>query len=225
MHQSSPGRRADFNPLKECERNEFRSTEGEWNEFRSTKLFLESNVMPEPNEPWTGGWPQSRDQFAALVDAYADRLLRYAFRQLGNLEDAEDVVQDVMVRGFAERARRTEIGAVGPYLYRSVANACTDLRRRRNCSAVFREEVAVGDLVGGPAGPADAVQAAEELRRTESLLGRLPEEQAEAIRLRVFDGLRLGEVAEVTGCSINTVCSRLRYGFRRLRSMIGETGE
>jgi DNA-directed RNA polymerase specialized sigma24 family protein len=49
----------------------------------------------------------------------------------------------------------------------------------------------------------------------------LPKEQAEAIRLRVFDGLRLGEIAKVLGCPMNTVCSRLRYGFQKLRNLVG----
>jgi hypothetical protein len=111
---------------------------------------------PEPTDPRTSGWPQSRDGVAALVDAYANRLVRYAFRQVGNLQDAEDVVQDVFVRAFADRSRRAEVGAVGAYLYRAVGNACTDLLRRRNRAAVFREEVAVGELVGGLNSPVEA---------------------------------------------------------------------
>jgi RNA polymerase sigma-70 factor (ECF subfamily) len=170
-------------------------------------------------------WPQSRDEFAVLVDAYAERLVRYAFRRLGNRADAEDVVQDVFVRAFADRRKRTEVSDVGPYLYRSVANACTDLLRKRNCAAVFCEEVDAASLLGDSHGPAEVAQAAESLVRAEALLGRLPREQAEAVRLRVLDGLRLGEIAEVVGCSVNTVCSRLRYGFQQLRNLVAEKPE
>ncbi|MGO9111722.1 MAG: RNA polymerase sigma factor [Thermoguttaceae bacterium] len=170
-------------------------------------------------------WPQSRGEFATLVEAYAERLARFAFRQVGNRQDAEDVVQDVFVRAFADRSKRKEISAVGPYLYRSVANACTDLQRKRNCSAVPREEVDMSQLLGKSDQPREAVQAAEALRRAEALLGRLPKEQAEAIRLRVFDELRLREIAEVVGCSTDTVCSRLRYGFQKLRSMVVNNSE
>jgi RNA polymerase sigma-70 factor, ECF subfamily len=180
---------------------------------------------PEPTDPGTSGWPQSRQRVAALVDDYADRLVRYAFRLVGNFEDAEDVVQDVFVRAFGDRSRRTEVRALGPYLFRAVGNACTDLLRSRNRAAVFREEVAVGELMGRTRGPVEAAQAAEDLRRAEAIVGRLPDEQAEAVRLRVFDGLRLSEIAEVVGCSVNTVCSRLRYGFQRLRTMVGEKRE
>jgi RNA polymerase sigma-70 factor (ECF subfamily) len=170
-------------------------------------------------------WPQSHSEVAALVDAYAGRLVRYAFRQLGDYQDAEDVVQQVFVRAFVDQSKRRKVSAVGPYLYRSVANACTDLLRSRDCAAAFREEISTEESLAGSDGPAEIAQAAEGLRRAESLLGRLPKEQAEAIRLRVFDGLRLGEIAEVLRCPMNTVCSRLRYGFQRLRNLVGAEWE
>jgi RNA polymerase sigma-70 factor, ECF subfamily len=182
------------------------------------------DVQPENTESADSrppAWPKSPSEVAALVDAYAGRLVRHAFRQLGDYHDAEDVVQQVFVRAFVDHANRKNVAAVGPYLYRSVANACTDLLRRRDCAAVFREEVSTEQLLAGSDGPAEIAQAAEGLRRAESLLARLPEEQAEAIRLRVFDGLRLSEIAEVLGCPVNTVCSRLRYGFQKLRNIVG----
>ena len=66
----------------------------------------------------------------------------------------------------------------------------------------------------------EVIHAAEELQRIERLLQRLPEKQAEVIRLRIFDELRLNEIAEVVGCSIDTVNSRLRYGFKKLRKIV-----
>jgi RNA polymerase sigma-70 factor (ECF subfamily) len=162
---------------------------------------------------------------AALVAAYADRLARYAFRHLRNRQDAEDAVQEVFMRAFADRSDRTSVAAVGPYLYRAVANACTDLLRRRNCAGVFCEEVGVEGLLAGADGPAEMAQAAEGLLHAEAMLKRLPDEQAEAIRLRVFDGMRLNEIAAVLGCPVNTVCSRLRYGFQKLRSLGAEKPE
>jgi len=187
---------------------------------------MESNPdPPEHADAWTGGWPQSPHEFRALLDAHLNRLVRYAFRLLGNIQDAEDVVQEVLVRAFADRSKRKHISAVCPYLFRSVANACTDLLRRRNCSVVFREEISIEETLGRRNNPSEVAAAGEELRRAQQLLGRLPEAQAEVIRLRVFDELRLSEIAEVVGCSVNTVCSRLRYGFRKLRNLVGEKQE
>jgi RNA polymerase sigma-70 factor (ECF subfamily) len=185
----------------------------------------EKRLASEPVGSPAAAWPQSPGEVAGAVDAYAPRLLRYAFRLLRDYQEAEDVVQQVFVRSFVDRSPRSKVAAVGPYLYRAVANACTDLLRRRNCAAVFREEVGSRQLLSGGGDPARIAQAADGLRRAETLLARLPEEQAEAIRLRVFDELRLDEIAAVLGCPLNTVCSRLRYGFQKLRSLVGDPRE
>ena len=176
--------------------------------------------MPAPTLTWDAGWPKTAEEFRTLVDAYSDRLVGYAFRRVGNLQDAEDVVQDVFVRTYRLPPGRRGGLQVGPYLYRSVANACTDLLRKRTRSAAAREKIGGQEPVRSGEEPSELALAAEELRRAESLLARLPEAQAEVIRLRVFDELRLGEIAEVVGCSVNTVCSRLRYGFRKLRRLV-----
>jgi RNA polymerase sigma-70 factor (ECF subfamily) len=177
----------------------------------------------EAAEEWNGRWPQSRAEFAALVEAYADRLVRYAFRQVGSLHDAEDIVQEVFTRAIHHA--HAAPSAVGPYLYRSVANACIDFLRRRNRAAVHREEVGIEELLATRHGPGEAAQSAEELRNIERLLQRLPAEQAEAVRLRVLDELKLNEIADLTGCSINTVCSRLRYGLQKLRGLVSQEQE
>ena len=61
---------------------------------------------PDSTDAWNRAWPQTRREFEALVDACLDRLVRYAFSRLGNLQDAEDVVQEVFVRSFADRSKR-----------------------------------------------------------------------------------------------------------------------
>jgi len=62
--------------------------------------------------------------------------------------------------------------------------------------------------------------AAEELRRIEALLRGIPAHQSEVVRLRVLDGLHLNEIAEVVGCPLPTVKSRLRYGLEKLREIV-----
>jgi RNA polymerase sigma-70 factor (ECF subfamily) len=175
----------------------------------------------EPAAERSFGWPRSREELAALVDAYADRLVRHAFRRTGSLHDAEDIVQDVFTKALDRRPARA-VSAVGPYLYRAVGNACIDFLRRRNRAALFCEEVGIDEVLAAAKEPPAAAHAAEEHLRIEKLLGQLPAEQAEAVRLRIFDELSLNEIAELTGCSINTVCSRLRYAFAKLRSALSD---
>jgi RNA polymerase sigma-70 factor (ECF subfamily) len=181
--------------------------------------------LPESANAYDGDWPQSVAEFERFVDVYLDRLVRFAVRKLGNHQDAEDVVQNVLTGVFRDRAKRRGVSAVGPYLYRSVANACTDRLRTKNYAEVFREEFDIeAQLIGGE-NPSDMAAATDEWRRAEQLLARLPPDQAEVVRLRVFDELRLSEIAELVGCSVNTVCSKLRYGFKKLRNSMAENEE
>ncbi|MGP0065621.1 MAG: RNA polymerase sigma factor [Isosphaeraceae bacterium] len=179
--------------------------------------------QPAPGDDQDRAGPAIRSDCVALVEEYADRLVRYAFRQVGNRQDAEDIVQDVFARFFATD-RHDRVISIGAYLYRAVANAATDFVRCRTRSPVLRGEAGFDQLAADGLSPLEAAQAVEEGDRAEALLRRLPQEQAEAIRLRVFDGLRLDQIAEVLDCPINTVSSRLRYGFQKLREAVGQKG-
>jgi RNA polymerase sigma-70 factor (ECF subfamily) len=193
-----------------------------------TGVYRVMNKLPKSTDftdAWNQAWPQTRREFEALVDVTLDRLVRYAYCKLGNFQDAEDVVQELFVRSYVDRSKRKGITAVGPYLYRSVANACTDLLRRRSSGVVIREDVSVEELLGHSDIPSHDIEAADEFQRAERLLGQLPECQAEVVRLRLFEGLRLNEIADVVGCPVNTVSSRLRYGFHKLRNLVADIRE
>jgi RNA polymerase sigma-70 factor (ECF subfamily) len=189
----------------------------------SRPVVAESADRSRPPRPGQPAWPRARSELASLVEQYADLLVWHAFRLLGSMPDAEDVVQDVFVKVFAA-GRGDEVASIRAYLYRAVANACTDLHRSRTRTARRFEPAELDRLENDDAGPPESAQAVEEAARIEALLGRLPAEQAQAIRLRVFDGLRLDEIAEVLDCPTNTVSSRLRYGFQKLREAVGREG-
>jgi RNA polymerase sigma-70 factor, ECF subfamily len=200
--------------------NPLPSSPSRWKPRSTAAESADRSRLPETGQR---AWPRARSELASLVEDYADLLVWHAFRLLGSMPDAEDVVQDVFIRVFST-GRRGEVASIRAYLYRAVANACTDFLRSRTRSDRRREPIDFDRLAAGAEGPPEAAQAVEERQRIEALLGRLPHEQAEAVRLRVFDGLRLDEIAEVLDCPINTVSSRLRYGFQKLREAVGREG-
>jgi RNA polymerase sigma-70 factor, ECF subfamily len=176
---------------------------------------------------WQRGWPQTLEEFERLVDAFQDRLVRHAHRRLGSLSDAEDVVQEVFLRAFAERDQRKTVANVGAYLYRMTGNRATDvLRRQRRHGEVSVEEMPALLEIPSHGPHASAIAAsAEECERVERLLLQVSPEQAEVIRLRVMDELPPRDIAQVLGCPIATVKSRLRYGMEKLRQIICRDGE
>ncbi len=168
-------------------------------------------------------WPGTPQQLAVFLDEHLDHLVRYAFRKLRNIHDAQDTVQEVLVKVFTKPKPGLNTAAIA-YLFRCVDNAGIDmLRKRRNTSLPLPDNDAEAAL-DKRKNPLEEAIVAEEMGRAENLLSRLPAEQAETIRLRVFDGLGLAEIAEILGCPIDTVSSRLRYGFKKLREIISRAG-
>jgi len=175
----------------------------------------------EPRE-WTSGWPQSPPEFEALIDAFQDRLVRYAFCRLKDVCEAEDVVQEVFLKAYTRRNELRNVYPVAQYLYRMVANLCIDRLRRPRPVIVQIDEINMPNVRSVAA---ERVAAAEQLKHTDELLARLPRRQAEVLRLCVLDDLSLAEIAQMHGCSLATVKSRLRYGVARLRRILSRGKE
>jgi RNA polymerase sigma-70 factor (ECF subfamily) len=158
-------------------------------------------------------WPQSAAGFDALIEATQHRLIQFAYCRVQSLADAEDIVQDVFVRAYRERARYRHVDNVVPFLFRMVANRSTDLLRARK------------RIVDSPPGEAPVFASADERHSAiERLLDRLPARQAAVIRLRIYGDLPFDAVARSVGCSVPTVKSRFRYGIQKLRRLLERKG-
>ena len=83
---------------------------------------------PETGQP---AWPCSRSELATLVEDYADLLVWHAFRLLGSMPDAEDVVQDVFVRVFAPAGAKRSPRSGLTCIARSATPAPTSCARGR----------------------------------------------------------------------------------------------
>lgn len=170
-------------------------------------------------------WPETQEAVRAFVEMNINRFVYYAFRLLNDYHEAEDAVQEVLLRLFVRGGKRASTAPL-PYTFRSLRNYCMDVHRKRNKRVVLVDVEAANRIASEGQNPAEAVQELEELRRVEVMLRHLPEDQAEVVRLRVFDKLRLHEIAEIVECSTDTVSSRLRYAFRKLREIVdSERGE
>jgi len=178
----------------------------------------------KPRE-WMAGWPQSPADFEAFIDVFQDSLVRFAFCRLKDLGNAEDVVQDVFLKAYTRRKELCHVQAVAPYLYRMVANLCTDRLKRPHPVVVPIDEIRAEDMPHVNSAAADRIEAAEQLKQADALFARLPRRQAEVLRLRVFDDLSLAEIAARLECPLATVKSRLHHGLARLRRVLARGKE
>ena len=146
------------------------------------------------------------------------RVLAQATRMLANATEAEDVAQDAMMRLWkvAPDWRQGE-AQVGTWLYRVVANLCTDqLRKRRGSMSL--------DQVAEPPDATPSVTAQMQTRTRlvalSDALAALPERQAQAVALRHLEGLTNPEIAQIMDISVRSVESLTARGKRALADIM-----
>lgn len=157
--------------------------------------------------------------FDRLVDRYKGPIRARIRRRIADPHRAEDVCQEVFLRLF--RAARSGgfsgEGNVRVWLFTIASNCVVDALRRGQ----RRPEVAL-DFERPSLGiePIDSAADREQLRSIENAMESLPPEQREVIEMKLMDGLSFSEIAEVLGCPITTVKSRMSYGLKKISSLI-----
>jgi RNA polymerase sigma-70 factor, ECF subfamily len=93
--------------------------------------------------------------FSALVERHRAELQVHAYRMLGSLEDAQDAVQDALLRAWRSRETYDGISTFRAWLYRITTNACLRILERRPRRLVPYEEHPAAELGARPAPPSD----------------------------------------------------------------------
>ena len=146
------------------------------------------------------------------------RVLGQATRLLSDRSEAEDVAQDAMMRlwKIAPDWRQGE-AQVSTWLYRVVANLCTDrLRKRRG--GVSLDQVAEPE--DATPSVADQMQTHTRLQALSDALAQMPERQAQAVSLRHLEGLSNPEIAQIMDISVRSVESLTARGKRALADIL-----
>jgi RNA polymerase sigma-70 factor (ECF subfamily) len=165
-----------------------------------------------------------RSAAMTLTQRLTPRVMGQAFRMLGNRAEAEDVAQDAMMRLWkiapdwdADRAQVTT------WLYRVVANLCTDRLRKRGRGVAL-------DAIEEPSSDAPSVaQTLQDTARVDALrtaLADLPDRQAQAVSLRHLEELGNPQIATIMDTNVRTVESLIARGKRALIAKLsGRKGE
>ena len=162
---------------------------------------------------------KSTEALRRIYEKYRDDLLRISVSLVGSTAAAEDIVHDVFAR-FVESADKYEItNNLKGYLIRAVVNQSRT--HLRNCG---RRSMASLDEANQVAGefdrPGKWIEINEEFQFVSRAISMLPEEQREAVILRLQSGLKFREIGEVQATTARTAISRYRYGIERLRSLL-----
>jgi len=181
---------------------------------------LPIRAAPEPDDGALLAAYVAGDIVAArlLTERLAPRALGHAARLLGDAVEAEDVVQEALLRlwRIAPDWRHGE-AQVSTWLWRVVANLCTDrLRARRR--GVPLESVAEPE--DGRRSVAEEMQARARAEALRAALAELPPRQAEAVALRHLEGLGNPEIARIMDMSVEAVESLTARGRRGLTAIL-----
>jgi RNA polymerase sigma-70 factor (ECF subfamily) len=170
------------------------------------------------------------ESFDQLILRWERPIYALAYRQIGREEDARDIVQDAFLRAFRALPGFKGEAKFSSWLYRITLNLCRDFMRRarRAPFAPTPEGRDVEDMASAERSPAESIEdvlTRQDLsRHVARAMGTLPEEQRSAILLKEYHGLTFQEIAELQGCPLSTVKTRLYQGLTVLRRELDRRG-
>lgn len=140
---------------------------------------------------------------------------RVAERLLGNEDDAADVVQDCFVTLWEEREKLRRVVNREAWCITLVKRRCVDLLRQRKPTVEIDERtMSLADE--------QATDAGKRLQLAMQLIDRLPERQAQAVRLKHFDAANTDSIAETMHINADNVYTLLSRAYSTLKQMILE---
>lgn len=151
------------------------------------------------------------DSFGVLYSMYAKELYLYAYKFLGNKEDAEDAVQQASLQVYKSIACVKNADSFKAYYFRALSNTAKSMLAKRTLHTVGEEE-----LENAEANEHTENQAINS-SLIEGALAQLKPEDKEIVLLSVLSGFSSGEIAKITGYTSSTVRSKLARALKKLR--------
>ncbi len=141
------------------------------------------------------------EAYNVLVSRWEKRVYNYLLRLVGHTEDALDLSQDVFLKAYLSLRKLEDPGRFPAWLFRIAHNEAFSLLRKR------RPESEMVDPAPPPAG--SRMLPVETSLAVAAAMKRLSQEQREAVILKVYQGFKFDEMAEILGCPASTIKSRL----------------
>ena len=153
--------------------------------------------------------------FDLLVLKYQGRIAALVSRYVSDAGEVEDVTQEAFIKAYRALGKFRGDSAFYTWLYRIAANAAKNhlvaKGRRPGADATIEDAEGFdeGGMLSESASPEALAMGGELAEVVESALNALPDELKAALMLREFDGLSYDDIADVLGCPVGTVRSRI----------------
>lgn len=174
------------------------------------------------NSMWSLG-RSSHAQFERLIKPHMKRLYSQAYRYTGQRDDAEDLVQDLLLKLYPRLDEMQALDKLGPWLSRVLYRQFVDQYRRKKRSPIsfIDDEVAVYEShANDKAGPAELVNSELTQDVLTDALSKLNENQRVLVMLHDVEGYGLPEISKMVDVPVGTLKSRLSRARAKLRELI-----
>ena len=166
--------------------------------------------------------------FETLMTQHEGRMYAVALRMCSNREDAQDCVQEAMIRAYRSMDSFKGQASFSTWIYRVTMNACLDELRRRKA----RYASSLDNMIEGGWSPADDREtpeqqavSSEKKRALEKAIKELPDDMRAAIVLRDVQGFSYDQIASILKANVGTIKSRISRGREKLRETIRQETE
>lgn len=161
------------------------------------------------------------EAYNLLVSRWEKRIYNYLLRLTNNREDAMDVSQDVFLKAYQGLAKLDDPAKFSSWLYRIAHNEAYSLLRKNRPEDELdpTREIATGGKSGGRMFPVELSLAVD------GALKRLSADQREAVVLKIYQGFKFEEMAEILECPVSTVKSRLYTALDLLKATLAPVTE
>ena len=150
-----------------------------------------------------------------LVKRYKDRLLNFVLRYFNNVEQAEDVVQDTLIKLYTHASYYKNVAKFSTWIFTIAKNnALTELRKnkRKKTDSLWTEDGQIIDINSKEESLDSKVQNEIAIDQLNKFLDEIPENFRMAVVLRDFQELSYEEISKILGIPIGTIKSRINRG-------------
>ena len=177
--------------------------------------LVERTVQGDPNA------------FNLLVSRWEKRLFNYVYRLVGNRDDALDICQETFLKTYQQISYLRDYKKFKGWLFKIGRNFSITYYRSKNqskTSNVIENQQELDNLLlrkyRENSGNQRKLEPAELRLLVEGALNKLNFEQRETVVLKIFEGFKFNEIANISGCPVSTVKSRMYLGLNQLKDIL-----
>lgn len=169
------------------------------------------------------------ESFGVLVERH-QRAIRSLISRMVSQDDVEDMLQEVFIQAFTHLNRFRGDSSFKTWLHRIAVNQTLKkighAKRRRNIRLELDEQIAAETIAQDPnLQPENVAEREQQAQWIQKCVEKLPPKQRLVVVMRYYEDHSCEEIAEILGCSVGTVWSRLHYACKALKQNLQEMVE